>query len=380
MTTSRPRATTSSRSAASTSPPTAHAALRRRHRGRRALHAAGSGRSTAPDRDLRRRHRRAPRPAPCSTRPAATSSTRPSTSRGAPTRSGGTRWAPTASDDVSVFHEPDERFWLGVGLTRSRRFLMIEAGSNITSETWLLDAADPTGEFTRGVAAQGRRRVRRRARRGRRQGPAADRAQRRRRELRAASSVAASDPQGPRRIVLPHNPDVRLEGVDAFRDFVAVEYRREGLPRVGDREGAAGRHARRSTTRRHACTSSVRRGAVLGRRRRQPRLGAADRAARATRASSPRRPCTTYVVATGELKLRKRQPVLGDYDADPLRAAPRVGDRRGRHAHPDLAGLPARPRRPRRPRADPALRLRLVRARDRPRRSGSPGSSCSIAA
>ena len=34
-----------------------------------------------------------------------------------------------ASDDVSVFHEPDERFWLGVGLTRSRRFLMIEAGS-----------------------------------------------------------------------------------------------------------------------------------------------------------------------------------------------------------------------------------------------------------
>ena len=29
-----------------------------------------------------------------------------------------------ASDDVSVFTEPDERFWLGVGVTRSRKFLM----------------------------------------------------------------------------------------------------------------------------------------------------------------------------------------------------------------------------------------------------------------
>ncbi len=34
------------------------------------------------------------------------------------------------------------------GRTRSRRFLVIEAGSNITSEAWLLSSDDPTGEFT----------------------------------------------------------------------------------------------------------------------------------------------------------------------------------------------------------------------------------------
>ncbi len=136
-----------------------------------------------------------------------------------------------ASDDISVFHEPDERFWLGVGLTRSRKFLMIEAGSNVTSESWLLDAGEPTGEFrvvwprkdgveydVDHVIAGGRDRL-----------------------LIVHNdgavnfelvSVAASDPQGPRRMLLPHNPAVRLEGVDAFRDFVAVEYRRDGLPRV----------------------------------------------------------------------------------------------------------------------------------------------------
>jgi len=53
-----------------------------------------------------------------------------------------------AADDVVVFEEPDERFWVGVGLTRSERFLLISASSKLTSEVWLLDAADPGGEFT----------------------------------------------------------------------------------------------------------------------------------------------------------------------------------------------------------------------------------------
>ncbi|MGI8448704.1 MAG: S9 family peptidase [Streptosporangiaceae bacterium] len=53
-----------------------------------------------------------------------------------------------AAEDVVVFEEADERFWVGVGLTRSERFLVISASSKLTSEVWLLDAADPAGEFT----------------------------------------------------------------------------------------------------------------------------------------------------------------------------------------------------------------------------------------
>ncbi|WP_249043855.1 S9 family peptidase [Agromyces italicus] len=136
-----------------------------------------------------------------------------------------------ASADVAIFSEPDERFWLGVGLTRSRKYLVIEAGSNITSETRLLDASDPTGTFAvvwprkdgveydvEHVVAGGRDRLLITHNDG------------------AVNfelvSVAADDPQGPRRMLLPHNPEVRIEGVDGFRDFVALEYRRDGLPRV----------------------------------------------------------------------------------------------------------------------------------------------------
>lgn len=49
------------------------------------------------------------------------------------------------SDDVMVFDEPDERCFVGVGLTRSERLVVIESSSKTSSQAWLLDASDPTG-------------------------------------------------------------------------------------------------------------------------------------------------------------------------------------------------------------------------------------------
>ncbi len=51
----------------------------------------------------------------------------------------------TGHDADELLHtEDDERFWLGVGRTRSDRFLAIGAASKVTSEWYLLDADDPT--------------------------------------------------------------------------------------------------------------------------------------------------------------------------------------------------------------------------------------------
>ncbi|MEV5968204.1 S9 family peptidase [Kribbella sp. NPDC051952] len=52
----------------------------------------------------------------------------------------------TTDDDVLVMEEPDERFWVGVDLTRNEQAIQIALGSKLTSEVWLLDANDPTGE------------------------------------------------------------------------------------------------------------------------------------------------------------------------------------------------------------------------------------------
>lgn len=206
-----------------------------------------------------------------------------------------------ASADVSIFTEPDERFWVGVGLTRSHQYLMIEAGSSITTETHLLDASDPTGDFT--VVWP------------RREGVEYD--------VEHAVidgedcllivhnhdainfelvSVAAADPHGASRVLLAHNPDIRLESVDAFRDFIVVEYRKDGLTRIAvDRPGGvlteiafdedlftvgtSGNPDWTQPTVRLGYTSFVTPSTVYD-----------------------------YVVATGELRMLKQQPVLGGYD------------------------------------------------------------------
>ena len=48
------------------------------------------------------------------------------------------------ADDVLVYQEPDEGFFLGVGTTHSRSHVVIAAGNQETSEAHLISAADPT--------------------------------------------------------------------------------------------------------------------------------------------------------------------------------------------------------------------------------------------
>jgi oligopeptidase B len=52
--------------------------------------------------------------------------------------------APT--EDVRVLHEPDERFVLGVGSTRSNEWIVLAAHSRTSSEAWVIAAGDPTAE------------------------------------------------------------------------------------------------------------------------------------------------------------------------------------------------------------------------------------------
>ena len=136
-----------------------------------------------------------------------------------------------AAADVSVFHEPDERYWVGVGLTRSRRYLEIELGSKITSEVRLLDAADPTGEFA--VVWPRREGVEYSVEHAVIDGDdrllivhndgAVD---------FEVTDVSASDPRSPGRTLVAHSPGTRIEGIDAFATHLVLEYRRDALPRA----------------------------------------------------------------------------------------------------------------------------------------------------
>ncbi|AND16802.1 S9 family peptidase [Rathayibacter tritici] len=214
-----------------------------------------------------------------------------------------------APDEV-VFAEPDERYWIGVGLTRSRRFLVIEIGSKITSECLLLDASDPTGSFRsvwprrEGVeyevehaVVDGRDRLLIVHNDGALDFEIV--------EEPADLSLDADARARERRVVVPHQEGRRIEGVDAFARHVVVSYRSEGATRLGLlREdggdarleeivfdeplydaGLAGNPEWEQTSLRLAYTSFITPSTVL----------ALD-------------------VATGERTVLKQQPVLGEYD------------------------------------------------------------------
>ena len=133
------------------------------------------------------------------------------------------------ADDVAVFHEPDDGFWVGAGRTRSGKYLIIEASSSITSEARALDASPPEGEFAvvwprrAGVEYD------------------LDHAVIDRRDLWLIThndnapdfqivSVPVDAPLSTPETVIPHEAGRRVEGIDAFARFLVLDYRRDGLP------------------------------------------------------------------------------------------------------------------------------------------------------
>ncbi|AIG64654.1 protease 2 [Corynebacterium atypicum] len=150
-------------------------------------------------------------------------------------------------EDVCVFEETDARFNVGVGATRSQRFLIIEAASKVTSETWVLDMSTPEGEFRvlwpreQGVeydvdhavlAGEDSWVVTHNA-----TGPNF-----------AVGTCPVGDSALPRPVpenkdsmlpglreldrLIEHSETSRVEGVDCYRDFIFAGYRRGGIGRA----------------------------------------------------------------------------------------------------------------------------------------------------
>ena len=57
------------------------------------------------------------------------------------------RLGTAVEDDEEIYREDDERFFLGLAKTRSRRFVMLEVGSHTTTEVRYLDLEDPEPGF-----------------------------------------------------------------------------------------------------------------------------------------------------------------------------------------------------------------------------------------
>ena len=212
------------------------------------------------------------------------------------------------SDDELVYEEPDARFFVGVGRTRTDRFLVIVAGSKNSSEYRYLDADAPEAgwqvfaerveglEYSLDHAVLGGEDVFLVTHNA--TGP----------DFELGVAPIAPTPASGWRALIAHDPATRIEDVDAFATHLVVHQRSEGLTQlrilelgpdgvaddyqVGfDREvyaiGAGGNPSFHQPTVRLGYTTLAVPSSVYD-----------------------------YDVRTRELHLRKQTPVLGGYDPE----------------------------------------------------------------
>jgi oligopeptidase B len=142
-----------------------------------------------------------------------------------------------AADDVLVYQEDDERFFLGVALTKSERYVVLGLESKVTAESWVLDATTPDAGF--------------RVVQPREQGVEYDVDHHGDRFLIVTNADGAEnfklveapvDDPGRHRWtdVVPHRPDVKLDGIEVFAGHLVLHERAEGVRRITVRRVADG--------------------------------------------------------------------------------------------------------------------------------------------
>jgi oligopeptidase B len=140
-------------------------------------------------------------------------------------------------DDALVYHEPDDAFSIYVGRTRSGAYILLTIASQSTSEVRYLPAGRPMGEFQvihsrqhwleYYVEHHGDRFLIR----------TNDGAQ----NFKLVAAPVAAPAKANWRDVLPHRSDTLVEHVGAFRDYLVVVERRDGLRhiRISDPDGVS---------------------------------------------------------------------------------------------------------------------------------------------
>ena len=131
-----------------------------------------------------------------------------------------------ASQDVLVYQEDNESYFLGVGKTRSRAYIMLSLSSMVTSEVRYLDADRPTDEFQVFQPRQ--------------QGIEysiehhSDRfyivTNEEAMNFKLMSTPVKSTDKANWKTLIPHRQDVMLDGVDPFAEYLIIYERKAGLP------------------------------------------------------------------------------------------------------------------------------------------------------
>ena len=126
-----------------------------------------------------------------------------------------------------VFEEKDELYRIFAGRTKDRKYLLMESQSTDTWETRYLASGSPTGAFKVLLPREKGHKYDLEHRNG----TFYIRTNKGAKNFRLVTAPAATPDPKHWKAFLPHRPDVLLEGIEPFRDYLVVAEKREGLSR-----------------------------------------------------------------------------------------------------------------------------------------------------
>jgi len=132
------------------------------------------------------------------------------------------------TEDVLVYQEADETFIVGVGKTRSQKYITIACHQTVSTEVHLLDADDPTGELR--VFLPRRRDHEYGVDHYRDRFTILTNQDARNFRLMETTTLGADPADWTE--VIPHREDTLLADFDLFRDFLVLSERRDGLTQL----------------------------------------------------------------------------------------------------------------------------------------------------
>jgi oligopeptidase B len=132
------------------------------------------------------------------------------------------------AEDVLVYQDDDERFNIGAGRTRDGNFLVLESASHTTSESWILEADQPTGTFRIVCPREDEHEYSV----DHRHGVLFIRTNDKGRNFRLVTAPVETPGRDHWTERIAHRDSVMLEDVDLFAGFFVACEREDGLPRL----------------------------------------------------------------------------------------------------------------------------------------------------
>ncbi|MFN4892649.1 MAG: S9 family peptidase [Bacteroidota bacterium] len=206
-----------------------------------------------------------------------------------------------ADKDVTVYTETDQSNYIGIYKTRSDKYLVIVSNATLSSESRILEASDPTGNFR--VFQPRMKEVLYSIEHWENEFLVRTNWEAKNFRLMSAPLNKTSKETWTERI--PNRPDVLFEGVDAFRDFWVVTERKEGLLQLRIRE--------MSSQKEHYLDFGE--PAYTAYAGNNPEYNTTTFRYQYTSLTTPNS-TYDYAVATRKKQLKKEQPVLGGFKRD----------------------------------------------------------------